>query len=219
MNHVIPTVFARSALEFKRRFFTLVKIAPAVQIDFMDGIFVPAMSMPFSVVPDLHAFKVKFEAHLMVANPEKWIEKIAEKGFKKIIVHIETIQTTERGLDLFHRIRTAKAEPMLAINPETSMERLDPFLKNINAILVMGARPGEEHQELTPNTARRAATLKKRGICVQVDGGVNADSVGRLAAAGANAVNSGSFVSDAAEPLGALRLLEKKFKEGRERGC
>ena len=218
MKHcVIPTVFAHSPEEFKQRFSKLVKIASALQIDFMDGVLVPAMSMPLSIVPDLRKYKVAFEAHLMVADPEKWVLDIAKKGFRKIIVHIESIKNHDRGLDLIHRIRTASAKPMLAINPETSMEELGFFLNAIDEILVMGVHPGKEHQGLEPNTARRIITLKRMNpkLWVQVDGGVNADNIGELAAAGVDAVNSGSFIADAQNPKAVLQLLEKKFKESK----
>lgn len=219
MKHsVIPTVFANSPVEFKTRFAKLVKIAPALQIDFMDGVLVSEMSMPLSIVPELKEYKIAFEAHLMVAHPEKWITEIAKKGFIKIIVHIEAIKNHERGLDLIHRIRATNTQPMLAINPDTSMEELGAFMDVIDEILVMGVHPGKEHQGLEPNTARRIITLKKMKprLWVQVDGGVNADNIGELAAAGVDAVNSGSFIADAENPRTVLRLLEKKFREGRK---
>src|SRR3989344_1038296 len=207
MKHcIIPTVFAHSFLEFKARFTKLVKITNALQIDFMDGVLVPGISMPLSVVPELKKYKIAFEAHLMVADPEKWIAEIAKKGFRKIIVHLEAIKNHDRGLDLIHRINAVNAKPMLAINPETSMEELGPFMDAIDEILVMGVHPGKEHQGLEPNTARRIITLKrmKPKLWVQVDGGVNADNIGELAAAGADAVNSGSFIADAQNPKAVL---------------
>lgn len=217
MGHVIPTVFAHSPAEFKKRFARLVKIAPVIQIDFMDGVFVPTKSMPLSAVPDLRKYKATFEAHLMVAKPEEWIATCKTKGFRKVIVHLEALKDKERGLDLFHRIQTRGIMPMLAINPETSMEELEPFFQNIQQILVMGVQPGKEHQELDANAVRRVATLKKRynNLWVQVDGGVNDRTIEALAKAGADAVNSGGFIADAAKPREALELLEKKFREGK----
>lgn len=214
---VIPTVFAHSASEFKERFAKLVKVSPALQIDFMDGELVPAKSMPLSDVPSLKKYNVDFEAHLMVAHPEDWIVECMEKGFTKIIIHIEALKNVDRGLDLIHRVRSRGARFLLAINPETSMEALEPFLPFVKDILVMGVHPGKEHQSLAPNTARRVSALKSRkGVWVQVDGGVNDMTIGTIAAAGADAVNSGSFVADASNPKEALKLLEKKFEEGKK---
>ena len=213
MIHVIPTVFAHTKEEFQKRFSSLIKFAPAIQIDFMDEEFVPAKSVPLSIVPDLKKFKVKFEAHLMVAHPEEWIEEVAKKGFSKIIVHIETIKNTERGLDLFHRIRTRGAQPMLAINAETSMERLEPYLTCIQDLLVMGIHPGREHQGLVPNTARRVSMLKKRGFFVQVDGGVNDRTIGKLVSAGVDVVNVGSYIADAKDHKKAYQMIVQAFKK------
>ncbi len=212
-NRVIPTVFALSIDEFNEKFSKLVKFASAMQIDFMDGVFVPAKSIPLSIILDLKKYKIAFEAHLMVSDPERWIVECGEKGFNTIIIHIESLKNTERGLDLIHRIRRVGARPLIAINPETSMERLDVFLKNTDGVLVMGVCPGKENQELSPNTVRRIITLKKRGLIVQVDGGVNDKTINLLVAAGVDAVNVGSYIANAKDSKGAYENLVNAFKK------
>src|SRR3989344_6352940 len=97
-SHVIPTVFAHTSAEFDKRFAIVIKVARAVQIDFMDGILVPAKSINLADVPDLKKYTCYFEAHLMVARPEIWIKSCSDKGFKKIIFHIEALQNKEQGI-------------------------------------------------------------------------------------------------------------------------
>ncbi|MBM3232540.1 hypothetical protein FJZ18_00015 [Candidatus Pacearchaeota archaeon] len=217
MSTVIPTIFSHSIGDFKKRLSLLVKFAPQLQIDFMDGVFVSSKSAPLSEIPDLKRYKKEFEAHLMVAHPEDWIADLIHKGFGKIIVHIESLQNNDRGLNLIHLIKAMGAQPMLAINPETSIDRLDPFLDNVNHILVMGVSPGEEHQKLAPNTIRRVSTLKKRGIWVQVDGGVNGDTIGKLVTSGVDAVNSGSFIAESRDPKNAYNQLLMAFKKEKKK--
>lgn len=217
MGNVIPTVFAHSAAEFKKRFARLVKISSAIQIDFMDSVFVPARSMPLSVVPNLRRYKARFEAHLMVANPERWIAGCREKGFKKVIFHVEALKSKEEGIRITKEIQKQKMKAMIALHADTPLEKINPFLNNVDGVLVMGIHAGKEHLPLAPNTARRVATIKKKmpKLWVQVDGGVNAGNVGRLAEAGVDAVNSGGFIADAQNPEEALRLLGEKFREGK----
>ena len=218
MKTVIPTVFATSEKQFFLRFHRLTPITSAIQIDFMDGKLVPAQSFSLDVVPSLHLYLIAFEAHLMVANPEVWVGRCAVKGFSKAIVHVEALKSAAAGVLLIQNIKTLGMQPMIAINPETPMVRLKPFIKLVSGVLVMGVHPGKEHQSLAKNTALRIRTLKKQfpNLWVQVDGGVNAETIGVLAAAGVDAVNAGSFVAEAKRPKDALEMLEKLFRDARK---
>jgi len=84
---IIPTIFSKNKKQFNERFNKLIKISKNIQIDFMDGKFVKAKSVQLSQIPNLKKYKNNFEAHLMVKNPESWITKLKQKGFKKIIFH------------------------------------------------------------------------------------------------------------------------------------
>lgn len=214
MVHVIPTDFAFSKKEFKEKFAKLVKISHAIQIDFMDGDFVPVKSVHLKDVPDLRKYNIDFEAHLMVKHPKKWIKGAAKKGFNKLIFHVEVVKSKKKGMKIIEMIRLNGMKPMIAINSDTSFFRINPFLKYVEGVLVMGIHAGAEHQSLAKNTTTRIKILKKRfpKLWVQVDGGVNDKTIGVLACAGVDAVNSGSFVSDAKNPKSALTLLEKKFR-------
>ena len=216
-SHVIPTVFAHTSSEFEKRFATVIKVARAVQIDFMDGVLVPAKSINLSDVPDLKRYMIDFEAHLMVAHPRTWIEACRDKGFKRIIFHVEACQNREQGIRIINRVRKHHMCPMIAINPETPLRQLTPFINLVEGALVMGVHPGKEHQSLWEGAAQRVALLKKKhpNLWVQVDGGVHDKNIASLTSAGVDAVNSGSFVSDAKNPKKALELLENNFRKGK----
>src|SRR3990167_2379229 len=93
---IIPTIFAENKRDFKRRFEKALEFSDKIQIDFMDGKFVKSNSINLREMPDLKKYRAKsFEAHLMVYHPEKWIEQLKKKGFKKIIFHYEAVEEGE----------------------------------------------------------------------------------------------------------------------------
>ncbi|MEK6927076.1 MAG: ribulose-phosphate 3-epimerase [Nanoarchaeota archaeon] len=213
MTTIIPTVFAHNTEEFSVRFERLIGISNKLQIDFMDGRFVEAKSIELKEIPNLKKYKNKFEAHLMVSNPVGWIEECRKKGFVKIIFHYEAISEEEIA-NLVERIRERKMKAFMAINPETRVEEIVDLIKSVDGILVMGVHPGKEGQELDFNIFARIREIRKKNkkIDIQVDGGVKADNIGKLAKAGANLINTGSFVSKAENPKNALGILRNLVK-------
>src|SRR5688572_25654630 len=138
MSHVIPTVFATSKKEFAERFDKLIKISKNIHIDFMDGKLVKSKSIELKDVPDLHKYKNSFEAHLMTANPEKWIQGLKKRGFKKIIFHYEAIYNEICCIIVINLIKKAGMQAFMAINPETSIHRISHFLHSLSGVLIMG---------------------------------------------------------------------------------
>jgi ribulose-phosphate 3-epimerase len=110
-NRIIPTIFSHNKKEFLERLLKLRNVSPELQIDFMDGKFVESKSIRVSDVPDLKKFRKKrFEAHLMCKNPEKYLEQLAKKGFKKIIFHDEAFHTRSAILDFIKKSKKKKFE-------------------------------------------------------------------------------------------------------------
>lgn len=199
---IIPTIFAHNKKEFHERFEKLVPIANYFQIDFMDAKFVPAKSMQLKDVPTLPKNK-NFEAHLMCLNPENYFKALKKKGFKKIIFHIETTSGPEK---LIKKIKTLGMKSMVAINPETSLEKIP---KNSD-VMFMGVHPGKEHQTFIPEVYDKIAELRSQDkTCfIQVDGGITPEVIKKLARLKVNAVNSGSFISSSPNPKKSLKELK-----------
>jgi ribulose-phosphate 3-epimerase len=205
---IIPTVFATSKKQFKERFHKLLPISHNLQIDFMDGKFVPSKSISLSQIPNLKHYKNSFSAHLMVSHPEKYFKKLKQKGFKKIIFHIEATKEPEK---LIFRIKKLKMRPMVAINPRTDLNKLQSKIP----VLFLGVNPGKEHQSFVPSVYNKISSFRKKNkrATIQVDGGVSPKNIRKLAKLGVNAVNSGSYISEAENPRKAfnkLRDLSKK---------
>jgi ribulose-phosphate 3-epimerase len=207
MNKIIPTIFAHNKKEFDERYKKLIKITKNIQIDFMDGKFVRAKSVELKDIPKLPR-NYNFEAHLMCKNPEKYIKLLKEKGFEKVIFHFNSGDNVKT----IALIKESGMKAFLAVNPEDKVKDFCYLLGLLDGILVMGVHPGKEHQKFIPQTIKKVKEIRgiNDKIPIQVDGGVNLKTIGRLKKAGANIFNSGSFVSEAENPKKALIELRKE---------
>ncbi len=201
---IIPTIFAHNSREFSKRFGVISKISKYAQIDFMDGKFVSAKSVDIGRIPKLRG---NFEAHLMVSNPRKYISKLKERGFRRVILHIESLS----GEEIFEEINKNKMSTLLAINPETPISKLEPFLKRSGGVMFMGVHPGKEGQKFVRSVYGKIERFRKvhKNIFIQVDGGVNEKTILELEKRGVNAVNVGSYVSSGENPAEKLRELRR----------
>ncbi|PIN92928.1 hypothetical protein COU54_05025 [Candidatus Pacearchaeota archaeon CG10_big_fil_rev_8_21_14_0_10_31_24] len=215
-TEIIPTVFAYDKKEFDERYNILIKISRKLQIDFMDGKLVSSSGVKLKEIEGLHK-GIFFEAHLMVRNPEKWIGECKKKGFKKILFHYESsknLMKLQRVVEYTHR---NKMQAFITFNPETKIDKIVDcvsFLKNLEGVMLMGVHPGKEHQSLDKNIFSRLKELRKKfpKITLQVDGGTNDKNVSGIAKAGANIINTGSFVASAENPKNALNILKENIK-------
>ncbi|MBS3072447.1 hypothetical protein J4477_01270 [Candidatus Pacearchaeota archaeon] len=212
---IIPTVFAEKKKEFDERFSRLIEVSREIQIDFMDGKFVYGKSIKLSDVPSLKRYDNKFEAHLMLNNPMKWVKRLKNKGFYKVIFHIRRNSNENDIRKIINEIQKQDMEAFIAINPEVREEEVFPFLNQADGVLVMGVNPGKERQKLVHKTFYKIENIRRvnKEINIQVDGGVNPKNIRYLVKAGANMINTGSFVANASEPRIALKELYKLARE------
>lgn len=211
---IIPTVFAHSKKEFNNRFNKLISISREIQIDFMDNRFVKAKSVSIRDVPNLKKYKNNFEAHLMVKKPLLWINNLKDKGFKKVIFHYEALKDQDKIKKVISLIQERKMKVFIALNPETDINKIVCFLLYIDGVLLMGHEPGIEYVKLLPSIYMKIRSLRfhSKKIAIQIDGGVSDKNIKKLANAGANIFNIGSFVADAENPLDALLRLKDKLR-------
>lgn len=195
MMQIIPAILATSEENYARDI-SRYKHSPSfkegwVHIDFMDNKFVPNISIEPSIVAkypiDLHK-----EAHLMVANPLEWVDKLIEAGFERIIFHIEA----ENVENCIEYIKEKKLQIGLAVNNDTPIENLKPFIEKINVVLVMAVIPGFQGQKFIPKSLERVKKIKSLGWKVQigVDGAVKDDNIKNIVDAGVDFVNVGSYL-------------------------
>src|SRR5450631_3195205 len=172
--------------------------ARRIQVDVMDGHFVPNITMgPMVLEAVRRCTRLPLEAHLMITNPEQYIETFAKAGADVIIVHYEVCPHLHR---VIQQIRAAGKKVGVALNPSTPVFMLDDMISLLDLLLIMTINPGFGGQELIPETlpkiTKARQMINERGLhCdIEVDGGIHAETIGVAAQAGANLFVSGSAV-------------------------
>jgi ribulose-phosphate 3-epimerase len=184
--------------------------ADLLHVDVMDGHFVPNLSIGPPVIESVRKrTRLPLDVHLMIEEPERWVETYMKAGADYVTVHAEACAHLERALAM---IREAGARAGVALNPSTPPEVLQYVLDDLDLVLVMSVNPGFGGQSFIPTAyekiRRLRAMLAGRPTLISVDGGVKTDNAGLLAEAGADVLVAGSAIFGAPDPgaaLGALR--------------
>ncbi len=186
--------------------------ADYVHVDVMDGRFVPNITIgPLVVEAVKRATTLPLDVHLMIVEPEKYIEAFAKAGANIITVHQETCLHLHRVLQ---QIRAAGAKPSVVLNPSTSLTTIEEVLGDVDQILLMSVNPGFGGQAFIESTVDKTRRLRSmldaRGLQrveIEVDGGINAETAKRVVAAGANVLVAGNAVFKTPDYRAAIAAL------------
>lgn len=183
-----------------------------VHIDVMDGLFVPNLTFGTPVVQKIRKVTdLFFDCHLMVENPEKYIEDFKKAGADQIVVHAEATKHLHRCIQ---QIKAGNMKAGVALNPATPLAAVEEILPYVDMVLLMTVNPGFGGQSfietMVPKVRRLAEMIKERDLAVdiQVDGGINDKTAKLVTAAGANILVAGSYVygaEDVAQAIASLR--------------
>lgn len=172
--------------------------AEYIHIDVMDGVFVPSISFGMPVISTIRKVTGKFfDVHLMIVEPERYIEEFAKCGADGITFHLEATEDVDGVIEKIH---CAGCKAGLSIKPATPVEVVRPYLEKLDMLLVMTVEPGFGGQKYIPAStarireARRMAEEMGLALNIQVDGGITADNVSVVLDAGANVIVAGSSV-------------------------
>ncbi len=185
--------------------------ADYLHLDVMDGRFVPNITWGPKIIADLRPLsKSVFDAHLMIVEPERYLEQFREAGADVITVHVEACVHLQRTLA---QIRSLGAKAGAALNPSTPVGSLRDVVADLDLILVMSVNPGFGGQSFLPVALRklreaRALIDAENPACeLEVDGGVGRENIAEVVAAGANVIVMGSSIFGAEDPGTELREL------------
>lgn len=184
-----------------------------IHIDVMDGHFVPNISIGAPVVAAVKKVcTVPFDVHLMISNPLDYVEDFANAGADIICFHTECDSDTEQTVD---KILSLGKKAALAIKPATPIDEVVKFLDKLSMVLVMTVEPGFGGQSFMESTMPKIEALRKinSDIDIEVDGGINADTVKIAAKAGANVFVAGSAVFKSENPAETIALLKKNAQD------
>lgn len=181
-----------------------------LHVDVMDGHFVPNLTIGPPVVAAIRKHTDAFlDCHLMMTNPGDYLDDFVRAGANSCSVHVEIGQTQ----DLIDTMRKLGIGVGLAVNPETPLDACLPWLAQIDLLLVMSVHPGFGGQhfmpEAVPKIARAHEIAERDGLelCIEVDGGIDEETVGQVARAGADTFVAGNAIFGHADPLAAARGL------------
>jgi len=177
--------------------------ADYIHVDIMDGHFVPNITFGPGVVKALkRKTSVPLDVHLMIENPDQYIDAFVEAGADILTVHVEAATHLQRTLST---IRKKGVKAGISLNPATPVQHLDYVLDDIDLILIMTVNPGFGGQKFIPSMIRKIQQVRdlvegmKHAIEIEVDGGITPDNVDAVIAAGANVIVAGSAVFHASD--------------------
>jgi ribulose-phosphate 3-epimerase len=183
-----------------------------LHIDIMDGVFVPNISFGFPVLEAIRKSSAKIlDVHLMIANPDQYLEAFKKSGADYLTVHYEACTHLHRTIS---KIKELGMKAGVALNPHTPVSVLEEIIPMLDLVLLMSVNPGFGGQSFIPATINKVKKLKElidstqSNVIIEVDGGVNLLTGKQLADAGANALVAGNFVFNSANPAQTIADLK-----------
>lgn len=182
-----------------------------IHVDVMDGVFVPNLTFGFKMISDLRPLsQIFFDVHLMITQPIRYVERFVKSGAQLVSFHYEAEQDIKGAIE---KIKAVGCKCGLAINPDTPVDVITPYLENLDLILIMSVFPGFGGQKFIDGSLERIARAKSLRdkyaphALIEVDGGVNKENAASIIGAGADVLVAGNAVFGATDRAAAVKFL------------
>lgn len=208
---IAPSILSADFGQLNSEIKSIEEYVDYIHVDVMDGHFVPNLTIGPVVVQSIKS-KKPLDVHLMISEPEKYIDAFVKAGASNITIHAEVKEST---LKLIKHIKKHGIMAGISINPDTAIDPILPYLKDIDIVLIMSVFPGFGGQEFMPEILekiRMIANAKKinraKKLIIEVDGGINDKIAPAVIEAGANLLVSGSYIFGAKDRIAAIHTLK-----------
>lgn len=207
---ITPSILAANFGQLQKEVDSIVDDSDWIQVDVMDGHFVPNLSFGAPVLKWLKC-RLPIDIHLMVDNPADRIQEFLDLNVANITFHAEAVKDTDDRKELINRIRAGNATAGIAINPETSLDEVGDVLVDVDLLLVMSVHPGFGGQEFIEHVLSNVKTARSAypDLIIQMDGGIDDKTAPQCVEAGANNLVSGSFIFGAKDRTMAINSLRQ----------
>ena len=213
MIEIIPAIIAEDFQELKKKIRLVEPYVDWVQIDIMDGKFVPhsTWSEP-KKLKDINT-NLKIETHLMILDPFKAVNDCLRAGVSRVIIHWESLKLNPEVQlkKITEKVKSYKSQIGVALNPETPWQEIKAFVKNLDLVLLMGVNPGRSGQSFREEILPKIKALREfsANLNIEVDGGVKPENVRKIIEAGANILVVGSAIFEARDVKMAIEELRQ----------
>jgi len=205
-NQILPAIIAQNQNELT----TMLKKIPFaenIMLDLMDGKFVASSSLDFPMrLPEGQ----EYQLHMMAVDPLERIKNLPPQ-VDTVIMHAEALDNIDEAIEA-----TAKQglKLFIALNPQTPVTAVEPYLEKLNGVLIMSVNPGQYGAKFLPEQLAKVRALREKSnkINIEVDGGMSDKTIGLAVAAGANMIASGSFIMKSQDPESAYNILHMFFE-------
>jgi ribulose-phosphate 3-epimerase len=190
--------------------------ADLIHVDVMDGHFVPNITIGPLVVAGLRKLtSLPLDVHLMIEEPERYVEAFAQAGSHWITIHVEVCPNLKRIIRKLHQL---KVEPGVVLNPSTSLKKLYPILDEVDLVLLMSVNPGFGGQSFIPSTLKKIERLRQivdqnhYALEIEVDGGIKVGNIGEVSKAGGDIFVLGTGIFKTEDYGETIRRLREEIK-------